>query len=322
MRKSFTLVEMIVAMAVSAIIVAATYASYDLVKKQYARNIDVAEMHNSGRAIMQVLEREIRMAGFEYRDTNAKITYGAISSPLVIKDSGNKCCDEITVIYDYFDEDTNKVERIRSRFWTQAYTSNKGTRYYLYNRKDILGKNNAILAKPILGSQDLMADFLEDLQIVNITTASNLFAANRGGYIRAYDPVNNQWGLQIMNQTKSGSRLEVYSLAYGNGLLYTANNGGYIRAYDPANNKWGLQMLNQTKSGSKLGVSALAFKTKRTGQESLVTINLTLRTRNEYDKDRQFQKKDYLGGNFKINKTDKYMRDTFSSKVLVRNLML
>ena len=149
-----------------------------------------------------------------------------------------------------------------------------------------------------------------------------LYTANRGGYIRAYDPVNNQWGLQIMNQTKSGSRLEVYSLAYGNGLLYTANNGGYIRAYDPANNKWGLQMLNQTKSGSKLGVSALAFKTKRTGQESLVTINLTLRTRNEYDKDRQFQKKDYLGGNFKINKTDKYMRDTFSSKVLVRNLML
>ena len=81
-------------------------------------------------------------------------------------------------------------------------------------------------------------------------------------------------------------------------------------------------MLNQTKSGSRLGVSALAFKTKRTGQESLVTINLTLRTRNEYGKNKQFKKKDYHGGNFKIDKTDKFKRDTFSSTVLVRNLML
>ncbi len=70
------------------------------------------------------------------------------------------------------------------------------------------------------------------------------------------------------------------------------------------------------------GGSAATIGYVISGNEALVTINLTLRSRNEYDKDRQFQKKDYLGGNFKINKTDKYMRDTFSSKVLVRNLVL
>ena len=36
----------------------------------------------------------------------------------------------------------------------------------------------------------------------------------------------------------------------------------------------------------------------------------------------EFKKKDYHGGNFKIDKTDKYKRDTFSSTVLVRNLAL
>ena len=164
--KAFTLVEMLVAMAVSTIIIGATYASYDLVAKQYKKNLDIAEMHTSGRAIMQIIERDIRMAGFEYRATNAKVTYGAISNPLVIKDSGNKCCDEVTVIYDYFDEDTKKVERIRSRYWTEAYTSNKGTRYRLNKRRDILGKNNAILATPILGMQSLVADFVEDFQCV------------------------------------------------------------------------------------------------------------------------------------------------------------
>ena len=58
------------------------------------------------------------------------------------------------------------------------------------------------------------------------------------------------------------------------------------------------------------------------GSEALVTINLTLRTRNPYGKDRQFKKMDYHGGNFKFDKNDKYKRDTFSSTVTVRNLAL
>ena len=81
-KKAFTLVEMLVALAVSAIIVAATYASFELIQKQYKKNIDVAEMHSSGRSIMQVLEREIRMAGYEFRDGNGVMTYGNIVGPL------------------------------------------------------------------------------------------------------------------------------------------------------------------------------------------------------------------------------------------------
>ena len=184
--KAFTLVEMLVAMAVSTIIIGATYASYDLVAKQYKKNLDIAEMHTSGRAIMQIIERDIRMAGFEYRATNAKVTYGTISNPLVIKDSGNKCCDEVTVIYDYFDEDTKKVERIRIRYWTEAYTSNKGTRYRLNKRRDILGKNNAILATPILGMQSLMADFIEDFQIFNDQSSDGYTYTEHGNYTWRY----------------------------------------------------------------------------------------------------------------------------------------
>ena len=58
------------------------------------------------------------------------------------------------------------------------------------------------------------------------------------------------------------------------------------------------------------------------GSEALVTINLTLRTRNPYGKDRQFKKMDYHGGNFKFDKSDKYKRDTFSSTVTARNMAL
>ncbi|HIE77289.1 MAG TPA: prepilin-type N-terminal cleavage/methylation domain-containing protein, partial [Candidatus Thioglobus sp.] len=91
--KAFTLVEMLVALAVSSIIITATYSSYDMIATQYKKNMDIIDMHTSGRAIMRIIKRDIRMAGFEYRDNNAIITYGSISSPLTIKDSGNKCCD-------------------------------------------------------------------------------------------------------------------------------------------------------------------------------------------------------------------------------------
>ena len=282
-KTAFTLVEMIVAMAVSAIIIAATYASYDIVKTQYKKNLDVAEMHQSGRGIMQMIERDIRMAGFNYIDKDAKTTYGPISKPLIIKDSGNNCCDEVTVIYDYVEDVldwkgrlvSSSVNRIKVHYWAEAYTSKKGDRYRLYKQKDILGKDNALLETPITGIKEVMADFIEDLQFVNISTTSSLFSGSNGtNMIQVWD----------LTKPKGQERVRyIYDTGYAD---------------------------------------ALAFKIKRTGQESLVSINLTLRAKNEYGKLRQFTKKDYHGGNYEIDKTDRFKRDTFSSSVLARNLML
>jgi len=456
--KAFTLVEMLVALAVSSIIIIASYASYEMVATQYKKNMDVADMHTSGRAIMRIIERDIRMAGFEYRDKDAKITYGTISSPLTIKDSGNKCCDEVTVIYDYFDEDTKKAERIRIRYWAEPHTSNKGSRHRLYKQKDILGQNKKILAKPKLGTKDVMADYIEDLQIVNVEYGGNLYVigqasssqkiqifdpfikkqigsfptntympypvtmtigsdglfyavGGRGGsqYIHIFDPVaKKRVGsfsagffvgnsamvvgldglLYIMADSTNGTihiidpvakkRIGSFSESLtsihhpimttdSNGLLYVIGSGRFsrnIQIFDPVAQKrvgyfpTGLTMTKTMAVGSngllytmshstpptsqyihifdpvakkrvdsfsipsRILSPVMVLKNKRTGQESLVTINLTLRTKNQYGKDRQFKKKDYHAGNYKLDKTDKYKRDTFSSTVLVRNLAL
>ena len=488
--KAYTLVEMLVALAVSAIIIGATYASYEMVATQYHKNMDIANMHTSGRAIMRIIERDVRMAGFEYRDKDAKITYGSISNPLTIKDSGNKCCDEVTVIYDYFDEESKKAERIRIRYWAESHTSNKGSRHRLYKQKDILGRNKKILAKPKLGTKDVMADYIEDLQIVNVVTSSNLYSGSdyrdnieildisersrrqpegwiigtdqagclasgkdgllyagstdngegitiynpsknkkgRIGYINTglratsdivideqgliyqsttqektiavYDPVtkkqikliqtnftrpralaidsgnllyvggdsvdevrifNTSTGIQtgtIKLKNQGGGRIFPWKMTVSDGLLYVSArnqymisiyyiNSGRYAGYIPTNpirsdiaispngnlyaGRWqqrGIDIYNKI-TAQKIGyiptknrVYALTFINENTGSESLVTINLILRTKNQYGKDRQFKKKDYHGGNFKIDKTDKYKRDTFSSTVLVRNLAL
>ena len=488
--KAYTLVEMLVALAVSAIIIGATYASYEMVARQYHKNMDIADMHTSGRAIMRIIKRDVRMAGFEYRDNNAIITYGSISNPLTIKDSGNKCCDEVTVVYDYFDEESKKSERIRIRYWAEPHTSNKGSRHRLYKQKDILGRNGSVLANPVLGRKEVMADYIEDLQIVNVVTSSNLYSGSdyrdnieildisersrrqpegwiigtdqagclasgkdgllyagstdngegitiynpsknkkgRIGYINTglratsdivideqgliyqsttqektiavYDPVtkkqikliqtnftrpralaidsgnllyvggdsvdevrifNTSTGIQtgtIKLKNQGGGRIFPWKMTVSDGLLYVSArnqymisiyyiNSGRYAGYIPTNpirsdiaispngnlyaGRWqqrGIDIYNKI-TAQKIGyiptknrVYALTFINENTGSESLVTINLILRTKNQYGKDRQFKKKDYHGGNFKIDKTDKYKRDTFSSTVLVRNLAL
>jgi prepilin-type N-terminal cleavage/methylation domain-containing protein len=312
-RKAFTLVEILVTLAVSSIIMVATYGAYDMVKTQYHKNMDIANMHTSGRAIMRIIERDVRMAGFEYRDKDAKITYGSISNPLTIKDSGNKCCDEVTVIYDYFDEASKKAERIRIRYWTEPHTSNKGSRHRLYKQKDILGRNGSVLTNPGLGRKEVMADYIEDLQIVNINNITNLYVLDSAGRkVYIFDPSTKKY----TGQFDLGRNVGYFGMGADGNLYVLDSAGRKVYIFDPSTKKY----TGQFDLGRNVGYFAL--RNQRTGQESLVTIDLTLRTKNQYGKDRQFKKKDYHGGNFKIDKTDKYKRDTFSTTVLVRNLAL
>ena len=113
-RKAFTLVEMLVALAVSSIVIIAAYASYDMVKTQYEKNIDIADIHTSGRAVMRIIECDIRMAGYEHRDSSGNKTFSAgITNKLVLSESTNACCDGVSVIYDHPTDTADGVERRR-----------------------------------------------------------------------------------------------------------------------------------------------------------------------------------------------------------------
>ena len=64
----------------------------------------------------------------------------------------------------------------------------------------------------------------------------------------------------------------------------------------------------------------MVFDIKKTGTTSVVSINLTIRTKEKYGKNRLVDKKAYHSGNFIFSKNDQYKRDTFSSSIAVRNL--
>ena len=277
-KKAFTLVEMLVALAVSAVIVSATYASFELIKNQYKKNIDVTQLHTSGRAIMQIIEREIRMAGYEFRDGNGVMTYGKILEPLVITDSGDSCCDEVTIVYDEVDDTLNaqgvvtssQVQRIQTRFWTEAFTSNKrGDRFRLFKRRTILGQNNALLPRPTVRPREVMADYIEDLQL-NYVTNARLYAGFNGAKV-----------IQIINPS-------------------TGAITGTIANTSQA--------------------SALAFLVNKMGNGTLININIALRSREGYGRNRAVNKQTYHAGNFNFIRNDQFQRDVFESTVAVRNL--
>jgi type IV pilus assembly protein PilW len=64
-QKSFTLIELLIAMVISSVVMAAIYATYNAQLKSYVMQQKVVEMHQNARAAMYILERELRLAGYD-----------------------------------------------------------------------------------------------------------------------------------------------------------------------------------------------------------------------------------------------------------------
>ena len=60
------LIEMLIAVAISSIMIGAMYSSYTVINNSYSKVNDVASISRSGRDIVAMLMRDIRMAGFKY----------------------------------------------------------------------------------------------------------------------------------------------------------------------------------------------------------------------------------------------------------------
>jgi type IV pilus assembly protein PilW len=73
-RQGFTLVELLVAMGISAVVMAGVYTVYSSQQKSYAAQEQMAAMQQNLRAAIYFMEREIRMAAYDpTRDAAADI---------------------------------------------------------------------------------------------------------------------------------------------------------------------------------------------------------------------------------------------------------
>jgi type IV pilus assembly protein PilW len=76
-NKGFTLPELMIAMAVGSIIMAVIYSTYQAQQKSYTTQHLVVEMQQNIRAVMSLMKREIRMAGYDPAETS---TAGILSA--------------------------------------------------------------------------------------------------------------------------------------------------------------------------------------------------------------------------------------------------
>lgn len=73
-KKGFTLLELVVAMAISTIVMAAIYSTYQAQLRSHITQQALVEMQQNARAAMFAMEREIRMGGYDpSEDADAKI---------------------------------------------------------------------------------------------------------------------------------------------------------------------------------------------------------------------------------------------------------
>ena len=80
-NKGFTLIEALVAMAIAGVAMAGIYSAYSSQQRSYIVQEQVAGMQQSLRAAMDLMEREIRMAGFDpYRNSGAGIIAAGVNN--------------------------------------------------------------------------------------------------------------------------------------------------------------------------------------------------------------------------------------------------
>ena len=164
----FTLIEVLIGVVISSIMMAAMYTTYSVVNKSYSQVTDRAKISRSGRDIVEMMMREIRMAGFKYRlgtntldfpttsylqfnggDTTIALSHDPIiiekNVPLGFSITGtgdptpkhsddDKCCDRIHIVYDDFNQNdaTQPYKRYKITYYARPEDDGKDKRYAVY----------------------------------------------------------------------------------------------------------------------------------------------------------------------------------------------
>jgi len=115
-REGITLIELLVALAISAIVLAGIYQLFISQTKTYAKQDQVVEVQQSVRSAMEILLRDLRMAGFvDDNPASTKTIPTAIVTP--VQDS------DVTVYYVYYDRNTATYQKYTVRYWRDAASS-------------------------------------------------------------------------------------------------------------------------------------------------------------------------------------------------------
>lgn len=116
----YTLVELLVALAVSSIVIAGTYAGYSFFSQQHQVLTAQTEVDRNALRAIDLFKSDVRMAGYlDYNDTNVMSGNQAIN--IVSSNPGN-----IIFVYDDYDS-SGTLYRALIRYYLSPYAPSGGT---------------------------------------------------------------------------------------------------------------------------------------------------------------------------------------------------
>ena len=147
-KNGFTLVEMLIALAISAIIIGAAFGSYTIISRNFEWQADMKYMSQTAKSVVEMITKDIRNAGFRFESS------AAITDPVKIYDAGD-AKDRIEIIYD---ETESPYKRVKIEYRLQQY-SNDNSRFRLFKKKTNMTSGAIEYDSPI-------ADYVESIQFL------------------------------------------------------------------------------------------------------------------------------------------------------------
>ena len=169
-----TLIEILIGIVISSMMMAAMYTTYSVVNNSYSQVTDRAKISRSGRDIIGMLMRDIRLAGFKYyygvnvagiskndylqyvggdssvKDSHDPIiivkdelgyttdTSGATPSLPTKNNANDMCCDKIHIVYGDFDQNNleQPYKRYKITYFALPRSSGNDKFYGIYKTKE------------------------------------------------------------------------------------------------------------------------------------------------------------------------------------------
>ena len=201
-----TLIEIMIGVVISAIMMGAMYTTYSVVNNSYSQVTDRAKISRSGRDIIAMLMRDIRLAGFKYHlganasgiSTQDDLQYvggnssiGDSHDPIIVvenelgysaEDDVSKnnttddlCCDKIHIVYGDFNQHDATQPYKRYKVTYYALPSGEGEYYAVYKSKESWIQTADLLTGvwtsdtticPECFSGELIRDYLVDMEFI------------------------------------------------------------------------------------------------------------------------------------------------------------
>ena len=115
-QQGYTLVEMLVAMAVTSIVLAGTYAAYGFFARQQQLVLSQTELSRNAMRAVDLMQSDIRQAGYrDYTDPDVM----QAGQPIVI---ARNAPGDLRLVYDEVDAG-GTVQRMLTRYYTKTYTA-------------------------------------------------------------------------------------------------------------------------------------------------------------------------------------------------------